>query len=157
MWGSCSRHAQFAYKGFEFPILSCPTLAPQKGRHHTLIIHFIGVNSPFSTASAGLPHLPFFPLSHPGSPVGMCSAQRCLLDRAFSGVSVSPRQLLAPCASPSGGWSTARTPLLHTPSSISQRTLASLLSTLCLALVETSSLDGVSDTGLMGKSSFGFN
>lgn len=55
------------------------------------------------------------------SPIGMCSVQCCLLDRAFSGVSISPRQLLAPCASPLGGWPTARTPLLHTPSSIPPR------------------------------------
>lgn len=106
---ACGRHnAWFAKEGFEFPSLSCPALAPQNVNHHTLISHFTGVNSPFSTASAGSP------LPHPSSPVGMCSAQRCLLDWAFRGVSVSPWQLLAPCASPSGGWPTARRPLLHT-------------------------------------------
>lgn len=130
IWGflstACGLHvAQFAKEGFEFPSLSCPALAPRNGDHHTLISHFTGVNSPFSTASAGLPHSPS---PHPGSPTGMCSAQRCLLDWAFRGVNVSPWQLLAPCASPSGGWPTARRPLLHTPSSIPPRTFPSFLS-----------------------------
>lgn len=125
---ACGLHgAQFAKEGFEFPSLSRTAPAPQNGDHHTLISHFTGVNSPFSTASAGSPHSPSSPLPHPGSPIGMCSAQRCLLDGAFRGVSVSPWQLLAPCASPSGGWPTARRPLLHTPSSIPLRTLPSLL------------------------------
>lgn len=139
IWGflsvACdSRRAQFAKEGFEFPSLSCPVSAPQNGDHHTLISHFTGVNSPFSTASAGSPHSPSSPLPHPGSPIGMCSARRCLLDGAFRGVSVSPWQLLAPCASPSGGWPTARRPLLHTPSSIPLRTLPSLLSPPSLGL-----------------------
>ena len=127
---------------------SCLVLAPQNCDHHTLISRFTGVNSPFSTASAGTALSPSSPLPHPSSPIGMCSAQRCLLDGAFRGVSVSPWQLLAPCASPSGGWPTARRPLLHTPCSIPLRTLASL-SPLRLALVATSSLDRISDTILM--------
>ena len=143
IWGflsaACGVHsAPFAKQGFGFPSPSCPALAPQNGDHHTLISHFTGGNSPFSTASAGSPHSP---LPHPRSPVGMCSARRCLLDGAFRGVSVSPWQLLAPCASPSGGWPTARRPLLHTPCSIPLRTLTSLRRPLHLALVETSSLD----------------
>lgn len=125
---ACGRHsAQFAKDGFEFLSLPCPALAPQNSDQRTLISHFTGVNSPFSTASAGLPRSPSSPLPQPGSPIGMCSAKRCLLDRAFRGVSVSPWQLLAPCASPSGGWPTARRPLLHTPSSIPLR-IPSLLS-----------------------------
>lgn len=124
---ACGLHsAQLAKDGFEFLSLSCPPLAPQNGEHHTLISHFTGVTSPFFMASAGSPQSPSSPLPHPCSPTGMCSAQRCLLDWAFRGVSVSPWQLLAPCASPSGGWPTARRPLLHTPWSIPLRTLHSI-------------------------------
>ena len=66
IWGFLSaacglRRVQFAKEGFGFPLLSCPMWAPQNGDHHTFIIHFTGVNSPFSTASAGLPHSPFSP------------------------------------------------------------------------------------------------
>lgn len=116
-------HVQCTATGFELPLLSCLGLAPQNGDHHTLISHFTGVNFLFFTASAGLPHSPSSPLPHPRSPIGMCAAQCCLLDWAFRGVSVSPWQLLAPCASPSGGWPTARRPQLHTPFSIPLRTL----------------------------------
>lgn len=141
--------AKFAKQGFKFPSPSCPALAPQNGDHHTLISHFTGVNSPFSTASAGSPHSPSSPLPHPGSPVGMCSARRCLLDGAFRGVSVSPWQLLAPCASPSGGWPTARRPLLHTPSSIPLRTLPSLFSPLAWPWLKQVASIGYHITSLM--------
>lgn len=116
---ACGLHpVQFAREGFEFLLKSCPMLAPQNGGHHTLIIHFTEVNSPFSTASAGSPSAPSSSIPHPGTPNGMCSVQCCLPDQAFSGVSISPWQLLAPCASPLDGWLTARTPLLHTPSTV---------------------------------------
>lgn len=67
IWGflsvACGVHsAQFAKEGFKFLSLSCLVLAPQNGDHHTLISHFTGVNSPFSTASAAFtsssPRLP---------------------------------------------------------------------------------------------------
>jgi len=45
---------------------------PRNGDHHTLISHFTGVNSPFSTASAGSPHSPSSPLPHPGAPPLAC-------------------------------------------------------------------------------------
>lgn len=67
--------------------------------------------------------LPSSPSRRPLPPLltGMCSAPRCLLAGAFRGVSVSPRQLLAPCASLSGGWPTARRPLPCTPPAASPR------------------------------------
>lgn len=52
--------------------LSRPMLAPQKGDHHALIIHFTEVNSPFSTASAGSPHLPFSSPFSPRFPLLAC-------------------------------------------------------------------------------------
>lgn len=85
------------------------------------------------------------------SPCGMCSAQRCLLDWTFRGVNVSPRQLLAPCASPSGGWPTARRPLLHTPSCIPRRTSPSFL------LIPLLGLEHVSDAILMQRHITNFN
>lgn len=97
---ACGRHgALFAKEGFEFLLLSFPTLAPQNGDHCTLISYFTGVNSPFSTASAVSPYSPSSPIPQSGSPTGKCPARRCLPDWAFRGVSVSPWQLLAPCAS----------------------------------------------------------
>lgn len=119
----------FARGGFRFlslspPLVSTATIPPTTTNatathRRTLISHFTGVNSPFSTPSAGPPHPASFVLLTPPPPppplTGMCSAPRCLLAGAFRGVSVSPRQLLAPCASSSGGWPTARRPLPCTP------------------------------------------
>lgn len=125
IWGflsvaACGMHsAPSAKEGFEFLSLSYSVLAPPERRPP----HF---NKPFHRGQFSFlhgvswvaPFTLFTPSSPGGSPIGMCSVRRCLLDGAFRGVSVSPWQLLAPCASLSGGWSTARRPALHTPSSI---------------------------------------
>lgn len=156
---ACGWHtAGFAKEGFKFLPLSCPALAPPEWWPP----HF---NKPFHRGQFSFLHgvswvapSTLITPSSPGSPIGMCSAQRCLLDRAFRGVSVSPWQLLAPCASPSGGWPTARRPLLHTPSSIPRGPSPPSSQPLHLALVETtSSLDRVSDTSLMWRHGSGFN
>lgn len=77
-----------------------PPLAPQNADHCTLMSYFTRVNSPFSTASAVSPQLPSSLIPQPGSPPGMCPGRQCLPVWAYRRVSVSPWQLLAPCASP---------------------------------------------------------
>lgn len=120
---ACGRHGSlFSKEGFEFLSLSFSTGPPEWWPPH-FNKPFQRSQLPFSTASAVSPYSPSSSIPQPGSPTCMCPARRCLLDWAFRGGSVSPWQLLAPCASPVSGWPTARRPLLHIPRSTPLRTL----------------------------------
>ncbi|KAK5852417.1 hypothetical protein PBY51_023886 [Eleginops maclovinus] len=90
---------------------------PRNGDHHTLISHFTGVNSPFSTASAG--GAPFTSSSPMAPPLACVQPGVVYWTAHLEGLAFHQGSCWHHVPLPSGGWSTARTPLLHTPSSIS--------------------------------------
>lgn len=85
-------------------------------------------------------------------PTGMCPARQCLPAWAFRGVSVSPWQLLAPCASPprAAGRQHAGRCFTH-PGAPPLRTLPYSGPPPHLALVWNSSFGHISDSGLMRR------
>lgn len=124
---ACGLHvAQLAKGGFKFLSLSCPAPPPQNGNHRALISHFTGVNSPFSTASAGSPHSPSLPLCSP--PLACAQPSVVYWTEHLEGLAFHHGSCWHHVPLRSGGWPTARRPLLHTPWSIPLRTLPSIAS-----------------------------